>query len=263
MRFTTLQSDVVSPVFCPVLPLHCPQLITTHEKRCQWRCDPCGPIHYPTSCRLPPPGTSRTFKMMVSDSKGSGRVIKSEGEREMRTHNVQKEVSHFGEGADEQMPLIYDPFMMYCHIWDSAQVAEDKQTWRTKTLSSEHQQSMQNIHNVFWPKNNQVWNSALTGLCLKTFQHKGLHQFQKKKRKIVLQALSCPVWKCNYISVSIRISTVRCRKPDTSSLSGAKLAFGSVMSELLDSSSAGILPSLFSFLFLPLDLSALISLLQC
>lgn len=67
---------------------------------------------------------------------------------------------------------------------------------------------------------------------------------KKKKRKIVLQALSCPVWKCNYISVSIRISTVRCRKPDTSSLSGAKLAFGSVMSELLDSSSAGILPSI-------------------
>lgn len=31
-----------------------------------------------------------------------------------------------------------------------------------------------------------------------------------------------------------------CRKPDTSSLSSAKLAFGSVMSELLDSSSAGI-----------------------
>lgn len=139
---------------------------------------------------------------------------------------------------------------MYCHIWDSAQVAEDKQTWRTKTLSSEHQQSMQNIHNVFWPKNNQVWNSALTGLCLKTFQHKGLHQFQKKKRKIVLQALSCPVWKCNYISVSIRISTVRCRKPDTSSLSGAKLAFGSVMSELLDSSSAGILPSFLIFILI-------------
>lgn len=42
---------------------------------------------------------------------------------------------------------------------------------------------MQNIHNVFWPKNNQVWNSALTGLCLKTFQHKGLHQFQKEREK--------------------------------------------------------------------------------
>lgn len=63
----------------------------------------------------------------------------------------------------------------------------------------------------------------------------------------MLQALSCPVWKCNYISVSIRISTVRCRKPDTSSLSGAKLAFGSVMSELLDSSSAGILPYFHSY----------------
>lgn len=88
MRFTTLQSDVVSPVFCPVLPLHWPQLITTHEKRCQWRCDPCGPIHYPTSCRLPPPGTTRTFKMMVRDSKGRGRVIKSEGEGK-RNENTQ------------------------------------------------------------------------------------------------------------------------------------------------------------------------------
>lgn len=82
----------------------------------------------------------------------------------------------------------------------------------------------------------------LTGPCLKTFQHKGLRKCQKKK-KILLQVSSCPVWKCNYISVSIRSSTVRCRKPDTSSLSSAKLAFGSVMSELLDSFSAGILPS--------------------
>jgi len=57
---------------------------------------------------------------------------------------------------------------------------------------------------------------------------------------------------------------MRCRKPDTS-LSGAKLAFGCVMSELLDSSSAGTLPSFFPpfFFFSPLDLSAPISVLWC
>lgn len=101
----------------------------------------------------------------------------------------------------------------------------------------------------------------LTGLCLKTFQHKGLRKCQKKR----LQASSCPVWKCNYISVSIRSSKVRCRKPDTSSLSSAKLAFSECHIELLDSSSAGICPSFFFALFFfgPLYLSAPISLLQC
>lgn len=72
---------------------------------------------------------------------------------------------------------------------------------------------------------------VLTGLSTE-----GITQMTEEEKKVS----SCPVWKCNYTSVSIWSSTVRCRKPDTSSLSSAKLAFGSVMSELLDSSSAGI-----------------------
>lgn len=72
---------------------------------------------------------------------------------------------------------------------------------------------------------------VLTGLSTE-----GITQMTEEEKKVS----SCPVWKCNYTSVSISSSTVRCRKPDTSSLSSPKLAFGSVMSELLDSSSAGI-----------------------
>lgn len=106
---------------------------------------------------------------------------------------------------------------------------------------------MQNTHNV-WSDHSIIkckihcWQACV----LKPFNTKNYAYAKKnKKTKILLQALSCPVLKCNYISVFIHSSTVRCRKLDTSSLRGAKLAFGSVMSELLDSFSAGILPFFF------------------
>lgn len=93
---------------------------------------------------------------------------------------------------------------------------------------------------VSWPQHNQVWNFKLTAL-FKSSQHKRIAQMSGKN---LLQAPRRPPWRCNYIGVSIRSSTARCRKLDTS-LSGAKLAFGCVMSELLDSSSAGMLHWLF------------------
>lgn len=75
---------------------------------------------------------------------------------------------------------------------------------------------------------------------LKAFNTQGL---QERHVGGGLQALRFPRRRCNYISVSIRSRTVRCRELHTS-LSGAKLAFGCVMSEMLDSSSAGMLQRL-------------------
>ncbi len=90
----------------------------------------------------------------------------------------------------------------------------------------------------------QCWQA-----CVQNLSTQRIRQMEKNGR---FQAVL-------YVSVitpvSRRSSTLRWRKPDTSSLGSAKLAFGSVMSELLDSSSAGIPPS-------P-DLSAPISLQRC
>lgn len=83
-----LQCDVVSPGFCQAPPLRWPRLITAHEKRWQWRWDPCGPIHYPASCTLLPPGTCHfhRFKVMVRDRNRGGRVIKWGGEGKRNEH---------------------------------------------------------------------------------------------------------------------------------------------------------------------------------
>lgn len=63
-------------------PLSWPRLITAHEKRWHWRCDPYGPIHYPASCTLPPQGKRHfhRFKVTMMDIKRRGRGIKWGGE---------------------------------------------------------------------------------------------------------------------------------------------------------------------------------------
>lgn len=92
---------------------------------------------------------------------------------------------------------------------------------------------------------NWVWIAALTGRCLKTFQHKGLWKWQKSWCGI--RAVLCGSVITSMSPHTEQHSEVQ--KPPTHHLSSAKLAFGSVMSEMLDSSSAG---SFSPFFFTPL-----------
>lgn len=106
---------------------------------------------------------------------------------------------------------------------------------------------MQNVLIMFSPQWKSGVKLILDKPVLKNLSTQKDHGHVERN---VPQASSCPVWKCNYISVSIWGSTARSGMPNTS-LSSAKLALGCVMSELLDLPSAGMISLFFPYSFHP------------